>query len=256
MAKFSIVSEVSDLLSSASRILFITGAGISADSGLPTYRGTGGLYNGKTTEDGMRIEDALSARVFASRPDITWKYLEQIEGNCRGAKPNAAHLAITQLERLGKSVMVFTQNVDGLHRAAGNGNVIEIHGNLQELICTKCSYKETIQTLEARVLPPLCPECEGILRPKVVLFGESLPVGAVERMYDEIEAGLDAVITIGTSNTFPYIAQPIVWAIRNRIPTVEINPIQTSISDDVDYHLQMGAAEAMTKILAQLLKKT
>lgn len=93
-AKLSFITEVSDLLSSSKRILFVTGAGISADSGLPTYRGTGGLYNDKATEDGLRIEEALSASVFASRPDITWKYIEQIERNCRGAKPNAAHLAI------------------------------------------------------------------------------------------------------------------------------------------------------------------
>ncbi|AXS79982.1 NAD-dependent deacylase [Dechloromonas sp. HYN0024] len=243
---------VAEHLRHARRVLFITGAGISADSGLPTYRGVGGLYDSETTEEGLRIEDALSGDVFAVRPDITWKYLIQIEENCRGARPNAAHLAIALLDQYLDRVMVFTQNVDGLHRQAGSLEIIEIHGNLQELECTECSHEEAAADLSGREVPPLCPQCGAVLRPKVVLFGEALPEEPLDRFIDAFQDGFDMVFTIGTSSIFPYITQPVVLAADSGIPTVEINPARTMLSDIVDYNLPLGAAEAMTAILHRL----
>lgn len=248
----TLLDEVAACLARAGRVLFITGAGISADSGLPTYRGVSGLYNDEHTEDGLSIEDALSGEVFAMRPDITWKYLAQIEETCRGAKPNAAHLAIAELERQLARVTVFTQNVDGLHRLAGSREVIEIHGNLQELVCTACDFAETAADLSGHQLPPLCPVCGGVLRPKIVLFGEALPEAAMARFLDALDEGFDMVFTIGTSGVFPYIAEPVVWAARNGIATVEINPLQTRLTPLVDYHLPLGAAAAMAAIMARL----
>ncbi|MBS1189482.1 MAG: NAD-dependent deacylase [Rhodocyclaceae bacterium] len=234
------------------RVLFITGAGISADSGLPTYRGIGGLYNDSVTDEGLPIEDALSGEVFSQRPDITWKYLAQIEHNCRAAAPNGAHYAIARLERLLPGVLVFTQNVDGLHRRAGSRNVIEIHGNLHHLACTRCDWRTTVDSLEGWSLPPLCPECGGVVRPEVVLFGEALPEAAMERFLAEFDAGFDLVFSIGTSSVFPYIAQPVVWAAQAGIPTVEINPARTVLSDIVDYRLPLGAAAAMEALMKRL----
>lgn len=248
----TMLDEVAELLAQARSVLFITGAGISADSGLPTYRGVGGLYNGDHTEDGLAIEDALSGQVFALRPDITWKYLAQIEENCRGAQPNAAHRAIAELEGMLERVMVFTQNIDGLHRLAGSHQVIEIHGNLQELACTGCTFEETVDDLSGHDLPPLCPQCGSVLRPKVVLFGEALPEEAMERFLDALDTGFDMVFTIGTSGAFPYIAEPVMWAARVGIPTVEINPLQTRLSASVEYHLPLGAAAAMQALMARL----
>lgn len=247
------LNDIAARLARADRVLFITGAGISADSGLPTYRGVGGLYNDEQTEDGLAIEEALSGEVFAVRPDITWKYLAQIEENCRGARPNAAHRAIAELEQYLSRVTVFTQNVDGLHRQAGSGEVIEIHGNLQELMCTGCAFEESVDDLSGHQLPPLCPACGSVLRPKVVLFGEALPAAALDRFLDALDGGFDMVFTIGTSGVFPYIAEPVVWAAQNGIATVEINPLQTRLSAVVDYHLPLGAAEAMTAIMARRL---
>src|SRR5574343_1214530 len=120
------LDAVAECLARARRVLFITGAGISADSGLPTYRGVGGLYAGAPTAEGVRIEEALSGEMFAAHPDITWKYLLQIEEGCRDARPNAAHRAIAWLEKHLDRVMVFTQNVDGLHRQAGSREIIEL----------------------------------------------------------------------------------------------------------------------------------
>lgn len=246
------LAAVAGLLRRAERVLFITGAGISADSGLPTYRGVGGLYNDTHTEEGLSIEDALSGEVFAMRPDITWKYLAQIEENCHGARPNPAHLAIAELERQMQSVTVFTQNIDGLHRLAGSSDVIEVHGNLQELVCTVCDHAETVDGLRGREMPPLCPACGSVLRPNVVLFGEALPEEAMDRFVTALEEGFDLIITIGTSGAFPYIAEPVLWATQAGVPTVEINPLQTRLSPIVDYHLPLGAAVAMQALMQRL----
>ena len=185
-------------------------------------------------------------------PEITWKYLAQIEANCRGAGPNAAHTAIAQLEEEFASVLVFTQNIDGLHQAAGSRNVIEIHGDLHRLLCTACGLHEQIASLEGRSIPPKCPACGAFMRPEVVLFGETLPQEAMERFYDELEKGFDLVFSVGTTSVFPYLAQPVVWAARAGIPTVEINPGQTTVSDYVDYKLPLGAANALTALMARM----
>lgn len=243
------IQTVARQLSQAKRVLFITGAGISADSGLPTYRGVSGLYNDTETEEGLSIETALSAQAFASRPEVTWKYLAQIEETCRGAQPNAAHLAIAELEQHLPYVLTLTQNVDGLHRKAGGGEVIEIHGCLHELFCTQCDFEESIDSLEGRTLPPMCPQCGALLRPKVVLFDEKLPTDAVDRLQDALELGFDVLITIGTSGVFPYISQPVIQAAASGIFTVEINPIKTNLSRHVGVHLAMGAAQAMSAIM-------
>lgn len=243
------LDAVADHLRRASSALFITGAGISADSGLPTYRGVGGLYDSEVTAEGLRIEEALSGEVFAAHPDITWKYLIQIEENCRGAQPNAAHRAIARLDRCLERVMVFTQNVDGLHRLAGSREIIEIHGNLQNLRCTSCPHEEAAPDFAGREVPPRCPECGAVLRPEVVLFGEALPEDRLDCFIEALQEGFDIVFSIGTSSVFPYITQPVVFAAGSGIPTVEINPSRTQLSDVVDYYLPLGAAVAMTEIL-------
>ena len=246
------IEQVARLLAQSRRVLFVTGAGISADSGLPTYRGVAGLYEGRETEDGLPIEAALSGDVFARRPDITWKYLAQIERNCRGARPNAAHRAIAELETRLPFVQVFTQNVDGLHRAAGSRNVIEVHGNLDELQCPRCDYRSAVASLAGRDLPPQCPKCAGVLRPAVVLFGEALPEGAIARLLSTLEDGVDMVFAIGTTAVFPYVAHPVLAAARARVPTVEINPTETLLSEHVRFRVPAGAADAMTAIMARM----
>jgi NAD-dependent deacetylase len=239
---------IAHLLRQSRRVLFITGAGVSADSGLPTYRGLGGLYDEEITDDGIPIEEALSGRMMAERPDITWKYLLQIEKNCRDAAPNLAHQVIADLEGILPEVLVYTQNVDGLHLAAGSRNVIEIHGNLHNLHCTQCRFQIRVETYAGLGDPPLCPECLSPIRPAVVLFGEALPEQAIERFEQAFAEGFDLVFSIGTSSLFPYIVEPVVWAKRAGIPTVEINPAETAISRFVDYPIRAGAAEAMGRI--------
>ncbi len=239
------LAAVADVLARAQRILFVTGAGISVDSGLPTYRGIGGLYHDRLTEEGLTIEEALSGEMMATRPEIAWRYIAQIESSCRGAQPNAAHRLIAALEQEKALVCVLTQNVDGLHRAAGSRNVIEIHGTVHRLHCMSCRQGRRVEDYAGLSIPPECPRCGGILRPDVVLFGEALPELAIERLESVLSQGMDAVVSIGTTSVFPYIAGPVLWAARQGVPTVEINPGDTTVSAIVDHRLRMCAAEAL-----------
>lgn len=245
--------EIARELRRARRILFITGAGISADSGLPTYRGLGGLYEERTTDDGYSIEEALSGEMMATRPEVTWKYLLEIERNCRGARPNLAHEVIARLDGEAREAIVYTQNVDGLHAAAGSRKIIEIHGNLHRLSCPRCRFRTRVDSYAGLADPPLCPRCLAPIRPDVVLFGEALPAAALLALDDVLAAGVDLVFSIGTTSLFPYIAEPVVLASAAGIPTVEINPAETGVSPLVRHVVRAGAAEAMGRIWHALL---
>src|ERR1043165_727876 len=131
--------RVAERLAGRKLILFITGAGLSAESGLPTYRGIGGLYSTADTEHGVPIEVALSGPMFRQRPELTWHHIARIEEAVRGAKPSAAHALIARLE-CEHEVVVLTQNVDGLHGMAGSTQVIDIHGDCRQLMCTRCTF--------------------------------------------------------------------------------------------------------------------
>ncbi len=243
----AIVARIAEELRRARRVLFVTGAGISADSGLPTYRGIGGLYNDQTTEDSFPIETALSGSMLEANPAITWKYLHQIEHACRGARFNDAHAIIAEWQDHFE-VCVLTQNIDGFHRDAGSRNLIEIHGDIHDLYCTRCDYAATVPDYSGLNLPPACPRCHALVRPRVVLFGEVLPAHAIQHLYRELDQGFDLVFTIGTTSVFPYIAGPVVQASQMGIPTVEINPADTNVTRFVDYKLAAGAATSLRAI--------
>ena len=245
------IDRIVEYLGSSRSLLFITGAGISADSGLPTYRGIGGLYNVNTTEEGMPIEEALSGETMRSRPELTWKYLAQIGRAAFAARFNRAHEVIAEMEARFERVWTLTQNVDGFHRQAGSKNVIDIHGDMHDLYCTACSFRQRVDEFDEASLPPRCPECGTILRPDVVLFGELLPPEKVQRLYHEVGRGFDLIFTIGTTSVFPYIAEPVWIAARSGKPTVEINPGPSEVSDLVDVKLAMGAAQALDAIWRQ-----
>lgn len=242
------IHRVSGLLKLCKSILFITGAGISADSGLPTYRGIGGLYNDRATEDGIPIEMALAGETLKDRPEVTWKYLSQIEKNCRNARFNRGHKVIAEMERHFERVWVLTQNIDAFHHAAGSRNVIEIHGNMHKLACIKCPWREKVKDYSQLTIPPGCPKCGSNVRPEVVFFGEMLPVRECQILSDELAKGFDIYFSVGTTSVFPYIQQPIIDAHYSKRPTIEINPSETEISHIVDIKLNLGAAEALDKI--------
>ncbi|WP_219063929.1 NAD-dependent deacylase [Pseudomonas sp. UMAB-08] len=254
MVDRELLLQTAAALRHARRILIITGAGLSADSGLPTYRGVGGLYNAKTA-DGLPIEMALSGPMLRRDPALCWKYIAELGRACLGAQPNAAHYAIAQLQRLKPECWVLTQNVDGYHRAAGSPpeRLIEIHGQLAPLFCQSCGAvdPELSEHLQ-RPLPPLCKHCHGVLRPPVVLFEEMLPERALETLYEEMAKGFDAVLSIGTTASFPYIHEPVLRARVSGGFTAEINPTPTDHSAGMDVFLGCRALEVMEELVSHI----
>lgn len=245
------VPAVAARLAQAKRVGVITGAGMSADSGLPTYRGIGGLYNDIEVEQNMPIEDILHAYTLARNPALTWKYIAQIGRACRGAGPNDGHRVLAGWDNRFET-WVITQNVDGFHRQAGSRNVIEMHGNLSRCYCCACRAAFSDEALDLEVLPPRCAQCDGLVRPDVVLFGEMLPEVALSDYEREIVRGFDVLLAIGTTAGFPYIAEPMLRARRAGAVTVEINPDQTVLSNAVTHRLAGRARDVLLALDAAL----
>lgn len=261
------------MLRDASSVLFATGAGLSADSGLPTYRGVAGLYDKADTPEGLPIEVALSAGTLSSNPALCWKYMGQLEAACRGAQPNAGHRAIYELCKRVPLSVVLTQNVDGLHKAADPEKkpkyLIDIHGDVHLLRCTGrgCGREWVVRDysdkeLSAVGLRPFalgseCLQCDcsrlELVRPDIVLFDEMLPVRKVNRLRGEMEFGFDVTLAIGTTGVFPYIQSAIFdGAARRGGSTIEINPASTILSSSCDIVIRRGAADALSEILSLL----
>ena len=236
------------------RVGVITGAGISAESGIPTYRGIGGIYD--DPNKGHEMIESLSGDTLARDPDRTWRAIAELARHAAGAVPNAGHRAIVEIERFAPEFTLLTQNVDGLHQAAGSGNVIAVHGSIRATRCTACGLKgalapERLAQLDAA---PACSGCGGTLRPDAVLFGEMLPADVVQRMYQAFSVDPpDLVLVVGTSALFPYITGPVLEANRRGRLTVEINPERTYLSADVQFHLA-GTAGFYLPLVASALR--
>ena len=248
------LQRVADALCRANRILIITGAGLSADSGLPTYRGVGGLYNSNTGE-GVPIETALSGPMLRRDPALCWKYLAEIGRACLTAAPNSAHVAIAELQQRKPGCWVLTQNVDGFHRAAGSPpeRLIEIHGTLSPVFCMDCGQPtDDLKRRLSRPLPPRCDTCGGVLRPPVVLFEELLPEPATNVLRAELARGFDAVVAIGTSASFAYIVEPILKVRQSGGFTAQIDPAAGELSLLVDAHIAKGASDVLPQLVRHI----
>lgn len=240
------IEELHAMLDRARVIVPFTGAGISTESGVPDFRSPGSPWMQNKPIPFEAFLASREARIEA------WRRKFAMDDHYRDARPNRGHRALATLVAEGRSPGVITQNIDGLHQAAGSRNVIPIHGDVHHLRCEACGSREEVVSLEGRELPPVCPHCGEKMRPEVVLFGEMLPEEEITRFYDELERGFDLVFSIGTTSVFPYIARPVVWATQSGIPTVEINPSETKVTPYVTYKLPMGAAAAMTALLDRL----
>jgi NAD-dependent deacetylase len=246
------LEQVGQILKKARRVLFITGAGVSAESGIPTFRGASASFPDGSTEERISVEEALSHSMFVRKPTLSWKYFFLLETCMRGKGPNAGHRAISHLQTAGRSVCVATQNIDGLHQDAGSDFVLELHGNLRRVICPACDYREIFQTFEGLALLPRCPKCKQTLRPDAVLYEESLPVDVLDRFEEEQRRGFDLVFSVGTTSLFSYVTQPILLASHRGTPVVEINPDKTPVSEFADYRF----AESAGKILGKMAQFT
>jgi len=204
----------------SSYLIAFTGAGVSAESGIPTFRGPGGLWRR------YKPEELASPEGFKRNPRLVWEWYAWRMQLVERAKPNKAHILLSRLEESGILKCIITQNVDGLHQRSGSKNVIELHGNIWRARCIECYYT-TIhhEPPPKESLPPTCPRCGALLRPDVVWFGEPLPSGALARAYSEA-ANADVVLVIGTSGAVePAGSIPLIaWHRGAHIINVDPNP--------------------------------
>ena len=220
------------------RVVAFTGAGASADSGIPTFRGQDGLWGE------FRAEDLATPEAFHRDPALVWKWYEWRRGLIRDAKPNAAHDAIA---RLGDAIVV-TQNVDGFHSRAGSPDVIELHGNIFRVRCVREGTTSMHEESFDRI-PPLC-ACGALLRPDVVWFGEMLPEDAVARASASI-IGADLLLVIGTSGVV-YPAAGLVSLHRGL--SIEINPQSSGLTSACTFTVPERAAAATPAIVDAILE--
>jgi len=231
----------------------ITGAGVSAESGIPTYRGKGGIYD--DPEEGDRTVEALSGPTLLADPDRTWRAVARLARASAAARPNPAHVAIAAMESVVERFVLLTQNVDGLHYLAGSRNVIDIHGDVFATRCMGCGLAGRLEREALAELhrAPRCASCGGTLRPDAVLFGEMLPPDKLRRIDLEFHADPpDLVVAAGTSALFPYISQPVFVARALGRLTVEINPEPTALSGIVDFKLRGPAGNYLPLLLEAL----
>lgn len=243
------------MIDKAGRIVIFTGAGVSTESGIPDFRSPGGLWS-KFDPDDFTIDKFLSSRQTRMK---MWKLL--LDGGLMAdAAPNAAHLAISKLEKIGKLSCVITQNVDNLHQKAGNdpARVHELHGNMQWLICLNCGQKYPLENLTQNISAddnmPDCQKCGGILKPDVIFFGEALPPVVLAKATLEAQE-CDLFIVIGSSLVvYPAAYMPL-YARRAGAGVVIINIGPTEQDDIADVIIDHSAGAAMTKIMERLKAK-
>lgn len=239
------IDALAAALRSSVRTVILTGAGVSAESGIPTFR---------DPQDGLwaryRAEDLATPEAFARDPRLVWQWYQWRREAIAAAKPNAAHLAIAALDRLLPGLALVTQNVDGLHQQAGSRSVLELHGNIHR---NRCSRENRLIDMDARGTskPPRCPSCGANIRPDVVWFGEPLPPQILAAS-QAAAANCDLLIAVGTSSMVLPAADLIALARSAGAGFAEVNPQETLVSSQADICLRMPAGEAFPAVLAAL----
>jgi len=222
----SLQSRLQNLFNGATRVTVLTGAGISAESGIPTFRGPEGLWNDH------KPEDLATPEAFARDPELVWSWYDWRRGLVAKARPNAAHIALAALERRA-AVSVITQNVDGLHAQAGSRELIELHGNIWKVRCTACAVISANTEVPLRAIPPRCARCQRVVRPHIVWFGEAVDPYDYQRSV-EMTRSADLFLAIGTSGLVHPAAGLARVAKTAGVTVVEINPDETPHSPLAD----------------------
>ncbi len=238
--------QACDIIKSSSRCIAFTGAGISVESGIPPFRGEGGLWN--------KYDPAtFDIRFFNENTKESWKAIKTIFYDLFGkVRPNKAHFALAEMEKIGMIKGIITQNVDNLHFDAGSKIVHEFHGNLKQAVCLKCKMVFKIDEINLNQPIPLCIKCKGVLKPDVIFFGEAIPDKPSKNSFAEAELA-DCFILIGTTgevapaNMIPKIAKD------NKAKIIEINPDKSAYTDSItDVFINEKATIAMNKLLKQI----
>lgn len=232
--------SVTKQLKEAQKIVFVTGAGISQESGIPTFRGKDGLWR---NYDAMKL---ATIDAFYENPKLVWEWYNERRKNIFSAEPNLGHKAIAELEKF-VHVVILTQNIDGLHQRAGSTKVLELHGSIIEIKCTVCKFKDKILT-EFKEFLPLC-KCGNILRPNVVWFGESLPQDIWQQAMIHASK-CNVMVIVGTSlvvspaNTLPFYAK------QNNAFLIELNPEETMMSRDMDLSVRSTSVITLPELVS------
>ena len=231
-------------LRGAGRVVALTGSGVSAESGVPTFReAQTGLW------ERYDPHELATPEAFARDPRLVWEWYEWRRRLVEKAEPNPGHLALAELERRIPAFTLITQNVDGLHQRAGSENVTELHGNI---LRSRCTLEETtVQDYLPDEAPPPCPRCGAPLRPDVVWFGEALPHEAFEAASEAARA-CDLFLSVGTSSlVYPAAALPF-EPLENGAILVEVNPDETPLTPHADHLLRGPAGEVLPRLVAAL----
>ncbi|HNY70205.1 MAG TPA: NAD-dependent deacylase [Syntrophorhabdus sp.] len=239
--------SVVERLTQANSLLVITGAGISAESGIPTFRGADGLWRN------YRAEDLATLDAFERDPVTVWEWYDWRRGIIGRAEPNPGHLAIKDLEDMFENFLLITQNVDGLHGRTGIRNIVEIHGNLWRTKCTREGKISMLMDVPLRSIPPRC-DCGAVLRPDVVWFGESIPSYALDLSFNVLEQ-CDTLIVVGTSGVVYPVASFPQTVKDNGGYVVEVNVEPTPISAIADASLYGNSGDILPMLVKWLKER-
>ena len=236
------MDTVREWLRDARSIAVLTGAGVSAESGVPTFRGNGGLWKQR------RAEDLATPAAFTRDPKFVWEWYDWRRSVLAQVKPNPGHHALAELERRASNFTLITQNVDGLHELAGSRNVLRLHGSVWAVRCLDCGEERMDRRIPLPEIPPKC-ECGGMLRPGVVWFGEALPA-KVWRAAENAARAADLFLVIGTSAVVYPAAGLAQIAKSSGARVVEINIAETPLSSGIDSFLRGRSGELLPQLIA------
>jgi len=233
--------RAADILDGADRLAVLTGAGISAESGVPTFRGQDGLWKQ------FRAEDLATPEAFARDPKLVWEWYDWRRGKIAPVEPNPGHRTLAKWEGTFPSFTLITQNVDGLHAAAGSKTIIELHGNIWKMRCTAEAAVFENREVPLKRIPPLCPSCGALLRPHVVWFGESLDMDVLALAF-ATSSSCDAMLVVGTSAYVQPAASLPLRAADAGARVIEINPDPTPLTSSADVSLRGPSGEILPLI--------
>ena len=238
-------ASAAEILSQAQKIVILTGAGISAESGIPTFRGEEGLWKK------YRAEELATPEAFHRDPKLIWEWYDWRRGIFASKEPNPGHLIIAQWEKTFPSTILITQNIDGLHKRAGSEKILELHGNAWKLRCTEEGTVSENYEVPLKEIPPHCPNCGALLRPHVVWFGESLDADVIHKA-SLLSGTCDAMVVAGTSAVVQPAASLLLRALNSGAKVIEINPEMTPLTHYVHYSLRGKSGEILPLLDAEL----
>ena len=236
-----LIEEARKRVLSSKRLVALTGAGISAESGVPTFRGKGGIWQR------YRVTDLATPHAFAKDPRLVWEFYNWRRDLISKVTYNPAHKALVDLEKIVPHFALITQNIDDLHRKAGSKNLIELHGNIWWVKCSKCDYKAKDERVPIP-FPPICSKCGGMLRPDVVWFGEFLDMDILNMAVSEVERA-DTILVVGTSAVVQPAASLIGIGKKSGAFLIEVNLEPTEATPIFDISIRGRAGEILLRFI-------